>query len=63
LCDLKNHKIYDLVLGRSELSVAAYFELLGGKAEVRIVCMDLAAHYRALGRHHFSGALIVADRF
>jgi len=35
LCDLRNHKIYDVVLGRSELSLEAYFQGLEGKAEVR----------------------------
>jgi len=63
LCDLKNHKIYDVVLGRSELSLQAYFQSLEGKSEVRVVCMDLAANYRALVRLHFPNARIVADRF
>ena len=63
LCDLKNHKIYDVVLGRSELSLEAYFQRLEGKHEVRVVCMDLAANYRALVRTHFPNARIVADRF
>jgi transposase len=53
LCDLHQHKIYDLVLGRSELSLEAYFQKLEGKAEVRVVCMGLATNYRALARHHF----------
>ena len=63
LCDLRNHKVYDVVLGRSELSLEAYFRRLEGKAEVRVVCMDLAAHYRSLVRLHFPNARIVADRF
>jgi transposase len=63
LCDLKNHKIYDVVLGRSELALEAYFQRLEGKAEVRVVCMDLASNYRALVRLHFPQARIVADRF
>jgi transposase len=62
LCDLGNHKIYDVVLGRSELSLGAYFRRLEGKAEVRVVCMDLAT-YRSLVRLHFPNARIVADRF
>jgi transposase len=53
LCDLKNHTVYDVVLGRSELALQAYFQRLQGKAEVRVVCMDLAANYRALVRLHF----------
>jgi transposase len=63
LCDLGNHKIYDVVLGRSELSLEAYFQRLDGKNEVRVVCMDLAANYRSLVRSHFPNAKIVADRF
>ena len=28
LCDLRKHKVYDVVLGRSELSLEAYFQCL-----------------------------------
>jgi transposase len=63
LCDLRNHKVYDVVLGRSELSLASYFQKLEGKAEVRVVCMDLSTTYRSLVRLHFPNARIVADRF
>ena len=52
-----------MVLGRSELSLEAYFQRLEGKAAVRVVCMDLAANYRSLVRLHFPNARIVADRF
>lgn len=63
LCDLKNHKVYDVVLGRSEASLESYFQGLEGKSEVQVVCMDLATHYRSLVRKHFPNAKIVADRF
>ena len=63
LCDLRRHKVYDLVLGRSEAALEAYFQRLEGKAEVRVVCMDLSSPYRALVRKHFPNARIVADRF
>jgi transposase len=63
LCDLRRHKVYDVVLGRSETALAAYFERLEGKAEVKLVCMDLSSSYRSLVRKHFPNALIVADRF
>jgi len=63
LCDLKNHKIYDVVLGRSEAALEAYFQRLEGKPEVQMVCMDLSSSYRALVRKHFPMARIVADRF
>jgi transposase len=63
LCDLKNHKVYDVVLGRSELSLDPYLQALEGKDAVRVVCMDLSSTYRAIVRQHFPKALIVADRF
>lgn len=63
LCDLRKHKIYDVVLGRSEASLEPYFQRLEGKADVRVVCMDLAAHYRSSVHKHFPHAIIVADRF
>jgi transposase len=63
LCDLKNHSIYDVVLGRSEASLEAYLQRLEGKDKVRVVCMDLSSTYRALVKKHFPQAHIVADRF
>ena len=62
-CDLKNRKVFDVVLGRSEASLEKYLERLAGKHLVRVVCMDLASVYRALVRKHFPNARIVADRF
>ena len=63
LCDLKNHKVYDVVLGRSEVSLEAYFQRLEGKPDVLVVCMDLSSPYRALVQRFFPNARIVADRF
>jgi transposase len=62
-CDLKNHKVHDVVLGRSEASLEGYLARLEEKDRVQVVCMDLAAGYRALVKKHFPQARIVADRF
>jgi transposase len=62
-CDLKNHRIYDIALGRSEAALEAYFLRLEGKDQVRVVCMDLAAVYRSIVKTQFPNAVIVADRF
>ena len=62
-CDLRNHKVYDVVLGRSEASLEGYLHRLEGKHLVKVVCMDLAVVYRAIVRKHFPNARIVADRF
>jgi transposase len=62
-CDLKNHRIYDVTLGRSEAALDSYFLKLEGKEQVRVVCMDLAAVYRSIVQKQFPKAVIVADRF
>lgn len=62
-CDLKHHKVYDVVLGRSEVALDGYFRRLKGKDKVRVVCIDLSSSYRSLVRKHFPNARIVADRF
>ena len=62
-CDLRGHKVFDVVLGRSEAALESYLLKLPGKDRVRVVCMDLASAYRTLVRKHFPNAKIVADRF
>jgi transposase len=62
-CDLKNHRIYDVVPGRSEASLDGFLRRLEGKDLVKVVCMDLAVGYRALVKKHFPNARILADRF
>lgn len=62
-CDLKNHRIYDIALGRSEAALESYFVRLQGKEQVRVVCMDLAVVYRSIVKKYFPRAVIVADRF
>ena len=45
------------------ICVCQGFQKLEGKAEVRVVCMDLATSYRSLVRLYFPNARIVVDRF
>ncbi len=63
LVDLKNHKVFDVVLGRSEASLRSYLRRLPGREHVRVIVMDLSETYRAIARQYFPNALIVADRF
>ena len=44
-CDLRAHRIHDVVLGRSEAPLEKYLNRLEGKHLVRVVCMDLASVY------------------
>lgn len=63
LVDLKNHKVFDVVLGRSEVSLQAYLKRLKGRERVQVVVMDLSEAYRSIVRKYFPNAMIVADRF
>ena len=63
LVDLKNHKVFDVVLGRSETALKAYLECLPGRERVKVVVMDLSETYRSIVKKYFPNAMIVADRF
>ena len=41
--DLKNHRIFDIVPGRSEADLRPYLERLQGREKVRLVCIDLSS--------------------
>ena len=62
-CDLKNHKVFDIVKGRSQADMVGFLRNLQGRERVRVVCIDLSSPYRALIRRWFPNARIVADRF
>jgi len=61
--DLKSHRVFDVVLGRSELSLRGFLSKLKGRDQVRIVVMDLSETYRSIVKKYFPNAMIVADRF
>jgi transposase len=63
ICDLGTHKVFDIVLGRSEAALSGYFRRLKGKNNVEVVVMDLSDTYRNIVRCHFPNAKIVTDRF
>ena len=63
LVDLRNHKVFDVVLGRSEKSLEGFLRGLRGRDRVKVVVMDLSETYRSIVKKYFPNALIVADRF
>ena len=63
LVDLKNHKVFDVVLGRAEASLRSYLRRMPGREKVKVVVMDLSETYRRIVRKYFPNARIVADRF
>jgi transposase len=62
-CDLKNHRVFDVVAGRSPSALRSFLGALQGKEKVRVVCIDLSSPYRSLIASYFPRAKIVADRF
>lgn len=62
-CDLRRRKVFDVTLGRSELSLQPYLNKLEGKSNCRVVVMDLSETYRSIVKKHLESAMIVADRF
>lgn len=63
LADLRNHKVFDVVLGRDEATLGEYLKKLPGREKVLIVVMDLSESYRRIVQKYFPNAKIVADRF
>jgi transposase len=63
LCDLGKHRVYDVVLGRSDLALDPFFRRLQHKDRCKVVLMDLSSTYRSIIKKHFPNAMIVADRF
>lgn len=63
LCDLKNHRVFDIVQGRSAKAIKGYLMELKGREQVKMVCIDLSSSYRRLIRECFPNARIVSDRF
>jgi transposase len=63
LCDLGKHKIYDVILGRSDKALEQPLERIKERYRTRIAVMDLSDTYRQVVKKHFPNALIVADRF
>ncbi len=61
--DLKRHKVYDVTLGRSELSLREYVTKIPNRDNCKVVVMDMCEPFRNVAKMHFPKALIVADRF
>ncbi|MCD6048496.1 MAG: hypothetical protein K0S08_2143 [Gammaproteobacteria bacterium] len=63
LCDLRKHKVFDVVKGRSPKELATYLETLSGSEKVKVICIDLSSNYHTLIKRYFPNVKIVADRF
>jgi len=63
MVDLKSHRVFDLLKGRSAKSVERALLRLKGRERVQVVVMDLSSTYRSIVKQFFPNAMIVADRF
>lgn len=63
LTDLRSHRVFDVVLGRSEASLKGFLLKLKGREKVKVVVMDLSETYRSIIKKYFPNAMIVTDRF
>ncbi len=63
LCDLRNHRVFDVVEGKSPRELGPFFASLQGRERVRVICIDMSSSYRSLVRRYFPNARLVADRF
>jgi len=62
-CNLRKHKIFDIVKGRSAKDLGSYLSQLRGRERVKVICIDLSSSYKHLIQRYFPNAKIVADRF
>lgn len=62
-CDLRRHKVFDVVPGRSAGEMSEYLRGLKGRDKVLVVCIDLSNAYRDLIKKWFPNAILVSDRF
>lgn len=63
IADLGNHRIYDIIEGRSTSLIERTLKSYKDREKVKMVCMDLSSSYRNVVRKCFPNAKIVADRF
>lgn len=63
LTDPKNHKLFDILPSRSQVSLMQYFNEFSNKKEVQYFVTDMNKVYRDLARAYFPKASIVIDKF
>ncbi|MGI6331946.1 MAG: ISL3 family transposase [Zhaonellaceae bacterium] len=65
LADPKNHKVVDILPGRTSHYLTEYFRSFSKKEreKVEIVIMDMTRYYKNIVECYFPNAMIVADKF
>ena len=62
-CDLRRHKVFEVVEGRSARELIGFLKGLKGRHKVRVICIDLSNAYRDMVKKWFPNAILVSDRF
>ncbi len=52
-CDLRNHRIFDAVKGRTATDLLPFLQKLPGRERVKVACIDLSVTYRNLIKKYF----------
>jgi transposase len=63
IVDQKNHRLMEVVEGRTGTELEAALEAIPGRENVRTVAIDMSDPYRSFVRRFFPNAVIVADKF
>jgi len=63
LCDLRKHKVFDIVKGHCANTLSGYLKQLPRRERVKVICIDLCSRYKRLIQDYFPNAKLVADRF
>jgi transposase len=61
--DQKNHRLMEVVEGRTIAELEAALAHIPGRENVRTVAIDMSGPYRSFARRFFPSARIVADKF
>lgn len=63
LANLKTHTVFDVTLGRSEVSLKDFVLKIPDRGNCKVIVMDLCDPFRNIAHKYFKNALVVADRF
>jgi transposase len=63
IVDQKNHRLMEVVEGRTVAELETALASIPGRENVRIVALDMSGPYRSFARRFFPNAVLVADKF
>lgn len=61
--DVKNHRLFEVVEGRTIAQLESSLEHVAGRENVRLVALDMSDTYKSFAKRFFPNARLVADKF